>query len=268
MTPTEGRPSFQRPPVREVGLAIQFRSPLRLRVVDLGALWHEFRDGYPGLEEHPRVGPMLLASPALSFGVQLVDAPDLPRLWFLSDDGTQLVQVQGDRLVVNWRRLSGTDEYPRYEHTVRPMLQGAWARLSRALAFLGEEPPEPDICEVIYANAMPMGEGWSSWAEIGQVIAPWSGEMSDEFLAQPADALTLSQRFSLPNEQGWLNIEASTGAVDTTPALLVDLTARGLAAEPTFDGALSFMDLAREWIVRGFTSFTTTEMHAVWGRDQ
>ena len=32
------------------------------------------------------------------------------------------------------------------------------------------------------------------------------------------------------------------------------------------DGAFAFLDLEREWIAKGFTELTTTEMHRVWER--
>ena len=44
------------------------------------------------------------------------------------------------------------------------------------------------------------------------------------------------------------------------------LTARGNPQGDGLEGALEFIDTGHEWIVRGFTSFVTKEMQALWGR--
>jgi hypothetical protein len=47
---------------------------------------------------------------------------------------------------------------------------------------------------------------------------------------------------------------------------LLTLTARGRPGSDGIPGVLQFLDVGREWIVRGFTSITTATMHKIWGR--
>jgi hypothetical protein len=47
---------------------------------------------------------------------------------------------------------------------------------------------------------------------------------------------------------------------------VMNLTARGRPDEESIEGALRFLDIGREWIVRGFAAVTTPEMHAIWRR--
>lgn len=49
-------------------------------------------------------------------------------------------------------------------------------------------------------------------------------------------------------------------------ALQLTLTARGQPLGTGVDGVITFLNLGREHIVRGFASFTTAEMHKTWGR--
>jgi uncharacterized protein (TIGR04255 family) len=48
------------------------------------------------------------------FGFTMSSFP-MPRLWFTSEDGHQLVQVQHDLFILNWRKLDPPADYPRYE---------------------------------------------------------------------------------------------------------------------------------------------------------
>jgi len=99
-------PDFEGPPVVEVALAIQFKRLERLRAAHLGLLWSKFRDrGFPRTEDH---GPLEPASerfdrnavqPQLGIDVRVFDVPPLPRVWFLNEGGTQLIQFQPDRFV-------------------------------------------------------------------------------------------------------------------------------------------------------------------------
>jgi hypothetical protein len=48
----------------------------------------------------------------------------------------------------------------------------------------------------------------------------------------------------------------------------ITLTARGAPTGTGGDDVFGFLDLGREWIVRGFASITTEKMHQAWGRRQ
>jgi hypothetical protein len=37
---------------------------------------------------------------------------------------------------------------------------------------------------------------------------------------------------------------------------------------PTVEGAVEFLDIAHDWIVRGFVELTTVEIQTEWGRDK
>ena len=53
---------------------------------------------------------------------------------------------------------------------------------------------------------------------------------------------------------------------DEEPIFILNLTARGAPRGDGIDGVLGFLDVGREWVVRGFASVTTPTMHKEWGR--
>jgi hypothetical protein len=67
---------------------------------------------------------------------------------------------------------------------------------------------------------------------------------------------------------GRLHIQAAVVAYLGTEskAVQLTLTARGQPLGAGIDGIIAFLNLGREYIVRGFTSFTTPQMHETWGR--
>lgn len=112
-------PSFNRPPVVEVAVGIQFEAVERLRNPHLGLLWDRYRKEFPKLEERharPPVSESFEAAPAgqRQVRLQMLDRPDVSLVWFVSEEGNELIQVQRDRFVFNWRRQPGDVEYPRY----------------------------------------------------------------------------------------------------------------------------------------------------------
>lgn len=109
MTSTSSQ-RYERPPVTEVALAIYFGSPLGLNSAHLGQLWKRWRERYPRTEDHPVLPPVpqeAFSSPGPVAFRFAVNTPG-PRVWFCSAVGDRLLQVQFDRLVVNWRRVDSS----------------------------------------------------------------------------------------------------------------------------------------------------------------
>ena len=180
-------PDYDQPPVVEVALAIQFKSAIGFRSFDLGKVAACWSDTLPEVSERPPLGPMAVefAGPSVAFKVS--EETETPRLWLMNEQGSQLLQLQQDRLVVNWRRLPSDTPYPHYV-SIREFLVEAWNRLTAVVHDLGRTVPEPSICEVQYVNHLDKHSGWRSVGDTPAVIAPWSGSMSDGFLPPTRDS--------------------------------------------------------------------------------
>lgn len=259
------RPDYEQPPVGEVALAIQFQSAIGYRSHELAAFVERWSGDLPKVLEKPPLTAMTVDFHGPAVELRVAEEPETPRLWLMNTEESRLLQIQQDRLVVNWRKLPLDTPYPRYE-TIRLFVVEAWEHLTTALRQLGRPVPEPSICEVQYVNHLDERSGWRSVGDTPAVIAPWGGSMSDDFLP-PARQAAMSLLFDLPDGRGWLAAEGRSGELrDTRKVLTLNLVARGRAASPDLEGALDFMDLAHDWIVRGFTSITTSEAHKHWRR--
>lgn len=249
-------------------MAVQFEPIPGLLAVDLGDLRGAFASDYPKVFQHPPLPPMASEVGPPAIRLQLLDAPELPRTWFLSEDDSRLVQFQPDRLGVNWRRRSD-EPYPHYE-TIRPSFSDAWGVLTAALDALGHQAPTPTACEVLYLNPIVSGDahGWAGFGQLRNVLASWSGTTTDGFLPEPAE-VRVSMKYPLPDDAGVLEVDADPARQRESgaSALMLQLRAVGRPLGEGLDGALTFMDLGHDWIVRAFASLTTEQMHQHWRRE-
>src|SRR5258706_6722338 len=109
-------PNFEPPPVSEVVLGVQFESLKAFRIVHIGMLWQEFREKFPLTEEHAPLEPVIerfgINHAVGKVSLQILDAPPIPRCWFLNAAGADLIQIQSDRFLRNWRKVEEDSEYP------------------------------------------------------------------------------------------------------------------------------------------------------------
>ena len=269
-------PEYERPPVVEVALAIEFEQAVNFRTLDFGRLAAAWEDALPAADERPPLPRM--DWPDEDLVDDLLDAlfddeervvP--PRLWLQNDMGDQVVQIQRDRLVVNWRR-EGSGSYPRYK-IVRERLQDAWRRLVHVCNDLHYDEPRPNLCEIQYINNIGVDEGWKSPQDTAKLMVPWQGVSDQSFI--PSNHLC---QFSLhchfpEDREGWLNVDGWTTSAPTDDSanamrMVLNLTSRGHALSNDLESAIDFFDIAHVWIVQGFTAITSPEAHHLWGRRQ
>ena len=97
----------------------------------------------------------------------------------------------------------------------------------------------------------------------------WQNTTSDDWFPG-VEFATVKFSAVLPEQQGRLHVNAIPGVRqrDKKKILRLELTACGKPLESSIDASLSWIDLGHEWVVRGFTSLTRSEMHEKWGRTQ
>lgn len=269
-------PEFKKPPVTEVVLGVQFEQLDSLQTPQLGYIWNSYRDRFPQTEEQPPLEPMVEqfgARTGRRQGVRLMfsPAPTRPRLWFLNEDGTELVQVQHDRFVRNWRKRDDEQEYPRY----RNLRQSFHEDFETFRGLVEREQwgaVEPNQCEVTYVNVIRAGEGWQDHSELDKVLTVFASNYSDDWLNNRLEEATVNLQFVLYNGEepvGRLHVVANPvyHVPTNQPAIRLTLTARGKPESEDIDGIMQFLDRGHEEIVRGFTSITTPAMHEVWERE-
>jgi uncharacterized protein (TIGR04255 family) len=267
-------PSFDAPPVNEVVLDLQFAPLERLGTPQLGLLWQDFRDRFPKISEYAPIDRRVLnlvrtTKPAPQFRLETFDLPPLRRLWFHSGDDTQIIQVQLDRFIYNWRRIKD-EPYPRYGD-IRAGFHREYSVFRRFVERENLGAIAPDSCEVTYINRIAANDGWRRHGQLSRVVTLWAPPKTGAFLAEP-EAVQFAAGYSIPDPtgqpQGRLNIslQPAVRISDGSEILALNLAATLLLDTSDPNGVLAVMDVGREWIVRAFADVTTDEMQQIWGR--
>ena len=269
-------PDFDRPPLDEVVLSIQF-ADLPLQNHHAGLMWLKVRDKFPNVQEQAPVPAVfetfgvLRPSPQVA-DVQFMPADAMIRYWFISADGRQLLQMQRDRFMHNWRTQEQHDEYPRFE----PLREAFESEILVFQAFLKENglgEIRCNQCEVTYINAIgPTEEIEDPNRELDKIFTIWCERYAEEGLG-PIERARFTASYLMPPETGdepfgRLHINAVPGVRrrDSMPVVRLSVTARGKPKEESIAAALDWIDLGRISVVRTFAAITTKRMHELWGR--
>jgi uncharacterized protein (TIGR04255 family) len=254
---------------------LQFETLDRLSNFHLVEFGRSLKPMFPFVEEQPplapvredlRRGPISPPQPE----VQLVQGIAVPRYVFIDFDKTRLIQIQQDRFVHNWRRLA-EETYPRYR-TIRAAFLRRIRSFRRFLTKQGIGDILANQCELTYVNPIPPG-AWERHGQLDRVFTTWRNQYSDEFLSEPQDVRFL-ERHLIEGEAGepmgrlLISGDPVYHIPSGEPRLLLQLIARGTPKGVSMEDVMAFFDLGHEWIVRGFTSITTTHMHELWGRER
>ena len=272
-------PEFEEPPVVEVVLSLQFSELRKCRSLQAGLLWGRYRDsGFKEFSEHPPLEPRFetfgpeeeIRQPSLK--IVLAKEVQPFRIWFIKEGGGELIQLQADRFVHNWRKTGESQNYPRYERIKERFFE----EINELQTFFDEEGIgriQPNQCEVTYVNLISFdGDVWTNPEAALKVLSEVRFNPDDSNARLPTlEDARYSARFVLADGQnkpiGRLIVSAQPAiSIDGSRSLRLELTARGAPFSPDLDGASQFFDFGREAVVRGFTALTTAQMHKIWRR--
>jgi uncharacterized protein (TIGR04255 family) len=265
---SEHLPDFDDPPVVETVLSAQFEPLPALQTAQLGLLWGEYRTAFPKAGEHAPIDPVIEQFPERPTGrmalkLQTFENPPIPRLSFANEQGNEMIQVQNDRFIKNWRKEGDGEQYPRYDKTIRPNFDRDYRIF---LAFLERNrfgAPRVNQCEVTYVNHILTGQGWAHYGDVDKLFTFWRSP--DSTPPGPPEDLRLHARFIMPGESGkpmgrlHVDLQPAIRVSDNLPMYVLHLTARGQIGD-----GLAFFDVGREWIVKTFKKLTTESMHNIW----
>jgi len=270
-------PQWERPPVDEVAISIQFNDIPGLKIVHYGQFGE--RLSKVGLVQHEDKGPInptfevfgKRVAP-VQFQFQAVDIP-LPRVWYLSNDKHRLVQVQPDRFVYNWRKVEGEGVYP----GLNDVLPEFVIRCQSFQDFLTEQGlPQLSInqCELSYFNILGVEEHETYHHAFARIFSFWSDEANTNplndgsSLEQDAGNIALTHILRGNDGSPLARIHTHVQAAERSNKRVIRLSLvfRGPWTQPVGTPLLEFFALGREAIVRLFDSMITEQMHREWGR--
>jgi uncharacterized protein (TIGR04255 family) len=253
-------PTFDVPPVNEVAIGVDFAPIQGWNVTHYGLLYKHFIERYPNVLAQPPLPAQMETfgekPPGFPLSFSFSTAPDT-RCWFIDSTDGQLLQVQSDKFLRNWRKRDGSREYPRYK-VFRREFMADWKRFLDFVKGLGLPPPQPRQCEILYINHLELGVPLPDMFTF--VKAP-----PRDFLPEPESA-NFAVSYRIPGILARLHVVLNRAVriQDGAEVLQFSLTARGQPAGTTPDNLMEWFDVGHEWIIRAFDDLTTTQMHRLW----
>jgi uncharacterized protein (TIGR04255 family) len=258
-------PKFNNAPLIEVALSIQFDEKSAFVAAQVGKFWDLIRDSYPIAQEQPPLGQIeevFGTSQVASFGFQFGNIGI--RHWFLSRDGSSLVQLQKNRLALNWRKSLEKPQYVRYE-----TLRGDFSELMRTTnSFfdsqnLGEI--RSNICEASYINHF----FFSGSQEFHKGLSEWLRFDIKNPSLLDMDSVNIAARYLVKNERGnpcgrlYIKVDPIVG-FDGRNGINLELTCRVAVSDLSSEPELTALDLAHDRIVTTFSEITSDSAKGIW----
>jgi uncharacterized protein (TIGR04255 family) len=214
-----------------------------------------------------------LASEAQQLWLQLEGGSvDMYRIWFEENGKPDLLQIQRDRILHNWRGTDGGEEYPHYELICANFADevATFQDFLRA-EDLGEL--RPNQCEVTYINIVELPDGDNTHCALESITPLWN-DRYDDFarLGVTAENVHAGLRFIFSDQEGkpqgrlYIQFQPAFRVKDKLPVWRIELTARGKPLTESVDAAFDLLDLERRLIVQVFDRMTDKKMHILWGR--
>ena len=264
-------PEYKNPPINEVFIAIEFVPIVNWQSVYSGLYWASVKDSYPFTETHPPLPPSIEIQDDNIFAnmpprIEFVSA-NSNRIWLLSPDKTNLLQLQRDRFVVNWRQVVGDEAYPRFDQSVLPTFKTEFAKYKSFIENTVGGKVDVKSCELAYYNNLVMGVDWENIQDALSNFSYFRKPTGSGYLPS-LETINMSGVFKIPNSKGRLgfNIAHALRPKDMKQIIQFSLTARSNIEDSSDAGIARWLLNARECIVRCFTDLTTERAHERWGR--
>jgi uncharacterized protein (TIGR04255 family) len=258
-------PTTKNFPVVESVLSVQFEPLPSIHAAHLGLLWNEFREVFPITEERPPLDQVIEQFPEIPSGraglkFQTLEKLPIPRLWFTNAQGDEMIQVQIDRFIKNWRKEGEGAPYPRYRKTIRPNFDRDYQTFKTFLEKNRLGSPSVNQCEITYVNQIVADGTWERFSDLEKIFTFWNPPGANP----PGDAedLRMHTSFIIPGEGdkpiGRLHVDVQPAVrnKDNRPMYVMNLTARGQMGD-----GVDFFDIGHDWIVQAFKNLTHKNFH-------
>ena len=263
-------PTYDRPPVLETVLGVQFDPLDSLTSAHLGAYWKALGPEWSNPSDAvPIESQIELFSETGTWGqvgiqLRLRQQPGI-RLRIKNIAGDRMLQVQNGRLHLNWLGESGKP-YPRFE-VVLEEFRKEYERFRCFLSSEGIGKLSANQWEVTYVNHIPRGTVWNTpadWNFFQLLNAPREVGSSAKF-----ESFSGEWHFEIPHKRGRIHVQWTHGSKDTSGSqelVVLTLTSRGPVVSP--DEAQSLNDglhLGRAAIVQTFRALMSDNANSYWG---
>lgn len=251
---------FQNPPINELVLATYFSPPVfTLRNEHIGLFWSKIRDQFPTVTQQPTIGGLDAFDPV---GNEIFP---MPRYWFIAEDEINLLQVQKNAFMLNWRRRDA--DYPHFHEHLKPAFDKYFSIFSDFVT--GETETSNlsiDLCELTYINMIRQCDYWSGPDDTPKVLPSFNvpGPGVD---AVSSSSFNCTYAFVLePDLQLRVTIKNAVASDNPEePVLIIEIRASGRLGEVSKSVTDPWFDRAHDAIISCFVGMTNEEIqHKYW----
>lgn len=258
-TIAESTIKYQNPPINEIVCGIRFDTIKPLQSGHLGLLWQKFMPDFPNTEDNNLIG--LVSGEEFGEPNQF----PLPRVWFIHRDENELIQVQRNWFLHNWRKIRPDDEYPGYERIFKNFED----YLSHFQTFLAEEnlgSLMPKQYELTYIDLIPQSQGWENPKDLAKVFPNLLSGTRQSILLDNVIGINWQTILGLPNGLGQLMLLIRNAQRLPDNQQLLQIEFKALSNQP-YQPMQVWFQAAHSAITQLFSSLVSEEIHEkFWGR--
>lgn len=257
-------PSFERPPVVETVLGVQFDA-LDISSAHLGAYWGHLGEEWPFVEDAPPLPDQFESfpdEPLWNLTRFKVTQEPACRFKLTNRAKDRMIQVQRSRFHYNWLGLHTGErrDYPRYK-IVRSEFDSHFDQFAKYMERVTSSDLDFNQWEVTYVNHIEKDTIWSSPAEWDQIV-PLSLAPSTNPSMVELTGFQSTYKYEITSERGRLYAQWQSGTHNDNEVIILKLTARGPAT--SLSEVHRGLDLGHEAIVRSFKEMTSLTAHEFW----
>lgn len=246
---------LENPPLTEVVCGVRFQPLEKFATPHIGLLWQKYQPEYSYYKEQafiPAAGDL---------PVRIVSTPLPPRVWFTNENESLIIQVQKDRFLTNWKKVSDGQDYPHFPK----VLDHFKSNFTKFTDFLNEgQLGFPDLLEyeLTYVNIIPKGQGWQDCSDLSSLFPSIGWNWSKQRGLLNPKGINLNTVCLLPDNVGLLqlNLVSIKKIQNDEEALQLSLSVRKVESSSINSDAFEWFGTARKWIVNGFLSLTNPEV--------
>ena len=248
-------PAFEKPPVIETALGIQFKDLPKFDVIHFGLFYETVRDRFPTFQYESRLGKMVETFPRkpLRNLVGIRKGARAERVMYIDENQESLLQIQQDRFGFNWRKIGEHSPYPRYQQCSQQCLE----EFENFRDFCDRNNlgiVQVDLCEVVYVNHIYPDKEEDLIDLFEAVFSGLQWSHSTDFLPRP-EVAAMHRAYVIGHNQGRLTVEVSLAA-DEAGRELIELKMIGRVLQKPQKAVSETLQLAHDWVVKGFESIT------------
>jgi uncharacterized protein (TIGR04255 family) len=260
---------FERPPVIELVLGVQFGPVVGLTSGHLGWFWKQYlgeewakaTDAVPILDQFETFNEKrgwAIAGAAFQVGMGMPPH----RLQLTTESGDRMIQVQPTRFHYNWQRKA--EAYPSYPQ-VRKEFDRYFESFCRFVADAKLGDVNPNQWEITYVDHIPSGELWSTPKDWHKILPGLLGPGAN-LGGVALESLEGQWHYEIAPQLGRLHVSVQHGRLgeEATPGLLLTTTARGpISKEKGIDLNIG-LNLGHDRIYQAFLELTSPEAQRTW----